>query len=169
MTSFTLTDDMSKYLITSHMLTHGLWNIAAYLYISWTWIYTHILFRHFNFTLRWRRNGRDGVSNHQPHDCLLNSLLRKHQSPTSLAYVRGIHRWAVNFPHKGLVTLKMFPFDDVIMRYILDSCRQKNVLAHNISPSVNTVFTLYILRFPHVNLHFLFVFDSVKYTLKHDI
>ena len=25
-------------------------------------------------TLRWRHNERDGVSNHQPHDCLLNGL-----------------------------------------------------------------------------------------------
>ena len=25
-------------------------------------------------TLRWRHNGHDGVSNHQPHDCLLNRL-----------------------------------------------------------------------------------------------
>ena len=40
---------------------------------------------------------------------------RKHQSPASLAFVRGIHRGPVNSPHKGLVTRKMFPFDDVIM------------------------------------------------------
>ena len=40
---------------------------------------------------------------------------RKHQSSASLAFVRGIHRWPVNFPHKGPVTWKMFPFDDVIM------------------------------------------------------
>ena len=40
---------------------------------------------------------------------------RKHQSSASLASVRGIHRWPVNFPHKGPVTRKMFPFDDVIM------------------------------------------------------
>ena len=33
----------------------------------------------------------------------------------SLAFVRGIHRWPVNSPHKGPVTRKMFPFDDVIM------------------------------------------------------
>ena len=39
----------------------------------------------------------------------------KHQSPASLAFVRGIHRWPVNSPHKGPVTRKMFPFDDVIM------------------------------------------------------
>ena len=40
---------------------------------------------------------------------------RKHQSSASLAFVRGIHRWPVNFPHKGPVTRKIFPFDDVIM------------------------------------------------------
>ena len=40
---------------------------------------------------------------------------RKHQSSASLAFVRGIHRWPVNSPHKGPVTRKMFPFDDIIM------------------------------------------------------
>ena len=40
---------------------------------------------------------------------------RKHQSSASLAFVRGIHRRLVNSPHKGPVTRKMFPFDDVIM------------------------------------------------------
>ena len=40
---------------------------------------------------------------------------RKHQSSASLAFVRGIHRWPGNSPHKGPVTRKMFPFDDVIM------------------------------------------------------
>ena len=40
---------------------------------------------------------------------------RQHQSSVSLAFVRGIHRWPANSPHKGPVTPKMFPFDDVIM------------------------------------------------------
>ena len=40
---------------------------------------------------------------------------RKHQSSTSLAFVRGIGRWQVNSPHKGPVTRKLLPFDDVIM------------------------------------------------------
>ena len=40
---------------------------------------------------------------------------RKHQSSASLAFVRGIHRGPVNSPHKGSVTRKMFPVDDVIM------------------------------------------------------
>ena len=41
----------------------------------------------------------------------------KHQSSASLAFVRGIHRRPVNSPHKGPVTRKMFPFDDVIMYF----------------------------------------------------
>ena len=40
---------------------------------------------------------------------------RKHQSSALLAFVRGIHRGPVYSPHKGPVTRKMFPFDDVIM------------------------------------------------------
>ena len=44
---------------------------------------------------------------------------RKHQSSGSLAFVRGIHRWPVNSPHKWPVTRKMFPFDDVTMGYVL--------------------------------------------------
>ena len=65
-------------------------------------------------SLLWRHNGRDGVSNHPPHDCLPGADQRKHQSSTSPAFVRDINRWPVNSPHKGKVTRKMFPFDDVI-------------------------------------------------------
>ena len=42
---------------------------------------------------QWRHNDHGGVSNHQPHGCLLNRLdQRKHQSSASLAFVWGIHR-----------------------------------------------------------------------------
>ena len=40
---------------------------------------------------------------------------RKHQSSASLAFVRGIHRWPVDSRHKGPVTRKTFPFDDVFI------------------------------------------------------
>ena len=40
---------------------------------------------------------------------------RRHQSFASLAFVWGIHRWPVNYPHKSPVMRKMLPFDDVIM------------------------------------------------------
>ena len=73
--------------------------------------------------LQWHHNGRDSVSNHQPHDCLLNRLFRrkskKNQRPASLAFVRGVHRWPVNSPYKWPLTRKMFPFDDVIMHYVI--------------------------------------------------
>ena len=69
--------------------------------------------------LRWRHNER--------HDVAITSLTivcssiysgadqGKHQSSASLAFVWGIHWWPVNSPHKGPVTRRMFPFDDVIM------------------------------------------------------
>ena len=40
---------------------------------------------------------------------------RKHQSSESLAFVRGIHLWSLNSPHKWPVTRQMFTFDDIIM------------------------------------------------------
>ena len=40
---------------------------------------------------------------------------RKYQSSASLAFVTGINWWPVNSLHKGSVTWKMFPFDDVIV------------------------------------------------------
>ena len=52
---------------------------------------------------------------------------RKHQSSASLAFVRGIHRWPVNSPHKGPVTRKMFPFGDVIMCNIISGHTEDQV------------------------------------------
>ena len=45
---------------------------------------------------------------------------RKHQSSALLAFLRGIHRWPVNSPHKWPVTRKMFSFDDVIMIIVIN-------------------------------------------------
>ena len=53
---------------------------------------------------------------------------RKHQSSVSLAFLRGIHRWLVNFPHKWPVTRKMFPLDDVIMGQSCEKFPCYNVL-----------------------------------------
>ena len=79
-----------------------------------TWQYSVYL-----LPLQWRHNGRDGVSNHQPHHCLLSYLFRRRSKKTSklrvMAFLREIHQWPVNSPHKGPVTRKKFPFDDVII------------------------------------------------------
>ena len=75
--------------------------------------------------LRWRHSGRDGVSNHKPHDCLLNRLFRRKSKKTSklrvTGFVGGIHRGPVNSPHKWPVTREMSQFDDVFMQrfYVL--------------------------------------------------
>ena len=72
-------------------------------------------------TLHWRHNDHDGVSNHQPHGCLLNRLFRRRSHKTSKLRVTGLcvgnSPGPVNSPHKRPVTRKMFPFDDVIMYY----------------------------------------------------
>ena len=69
--------------------------------------------------LPWRHNDHGGVSNHQPHGCLLNRLFRRRSKKTSKLRVTGLRAGnspgPVNSPHKGPVTRKMVPFDDVIM------------------------------------------------------
>ena len=42
------------------------------------------------FSLQWRHNEHDGVSNHQPHDCLLNRLFRCRSKKTSNLRVTGL-------------------------------------------------------------------------------
>ena len=41
-------------------------------------------------TLPWRHNEYGGVSNHQPHDCLLNRLFRRRSKKTSKLCVTGL-------------------------------------------------------------------------------
>ena len=40
--------------------------------------------------LQWRHNGLDGVSNHQPHHCLLNRLFGRRSKKTSKLRVTGL-------------------------------------------------------------------------------
>ena len=42
------------------------------------------------FTLQWRHNENDGVSNHQPHGYLLNRLFRRRSKKTSKPRVTGL-------------------------------------------------------------------------------
>ena len=42
-----------------------------------------------SLSLLWRHNGRDGVSNHQPHDCLFNLSFRHRSKKTSKTHVTG--------------------------------------------------------------------------------
>ena len=70
-------------------------------------------------SLRWRHNGRNGVSNHQPYDCLLSPLFGHRSKKTSKLRVTGLCAGTGEFPHKWPVTRKMFPFGDVIMSKVV--------------------------------------------------
>ena len=62
------------------------------------WIDTLTIVLHWYFvrlrlsvwTLQWRQNERDGVSNRQPHNCLLNRLFRRRSKKTSKPRVTGL-------------------------------------------------------------------------------
>ena len=42
------------------------------------------------FKLQWRHNERDGISNHQPRDCLLKRLFRRRSKKTSKLRITGL-------------------------------------------------------------------------------
>ena len=73
------------------------------------------------YSLQWRHNGRDSVSNHQPHDCLLNRLFRHTSKKTSKLRVTGLcvgkPQGTGEFPAQMASNAENFPFDDVIMYY----------------------------------------------------
>ena len=62
-------------------------DILACLWAGWELPY-HITYQW--EPLQWRHSGRDSVANHQPHDCLLNHLLRRRSKKTSKLRVAGL-------------------------------------------------------------------------------
>ena len=56
-------------------------------------------------SLHWRYNDHGGVSNHQPHGCLLNRFISPRSNKTSMLCVSGLcagnSPGPVNSPHKG--------------------------------------------------------------------
>ena len=71
----------------------GIWDVLAAMaeretYLGLILCQVNLRWRH--GALRWRRNGRDGVSNHQPHDCLLNRLFGCRSKKTSRLRVTGL-------------------------------------------------------------------------------
>ena len=74
------------------------WSYSVYVYTYWNCksiylqsmriaIVIRIMFIY--FLLKWRHNWRNGVSNHQPHDCLLNCLFSRRSKKTSKLRVSG--------------------------------------------------------------------------------
>ena len=75
--------------------------------------------------LQWRHNGRDGVSNHQPHDCLFKRLFGRISKKTSNLRVTGLCAGnspvTGEFPTQKASNAEMFPFDGVIT----ESCKTR--------------------------------------------
>ena len=74
---------------------------------------------HMTLALQWRHNEPAGVSNHQPHDCLLTRLFRHRSKKISKLRVTGLCEGnspvAGEFPAQRVSNAEKFPFDDVIM------------------------------------------------------
>ena len=73
----------------------------------------------YKYSLQWRHNECDGVSNCRCHDCLLNRLFRRRSKKTSKLRVTGLCEGNLpmtsEFPAQRASDAKMFPFDDIIM------------------------------------------------------
>ena len=63
-----------------------------------------------NEGLRWRHNDHAGVSNHQPHGCLLNRLFRRKSKKTSKLRVTGL--CAGNSPGTGEFPAQMASYTE---------------------------------------------------------
>ena len=94
--------------------------------------------------LLWRHNGRAGVSDHQPHDCLLNRSFRPRK--TSKLRVTGL--FAGNSPVTDEfpawpVTWKMFPFDDFIVLTIFPCHYVTGVFPIQMASYAESIFMLW--------------------------
>ena len=113
-------------LLTDYLSTLGLIHVSKmvrkskmHIYIDcefWIWSVSYIC----HSPLHRRHNGHDGVSITSitiVYSTVYSGAYQsKHQSSASLAFVRGIHRWAVNSPQKWPVVRKMFHLRTPILR-----------------------------------------------------
>ena len=72
------------------------YSISQKILLVLLWLETNWFCR---YPLRWRHNDHAGVSNHQPHGCLLNRLFRRKSKKTSKLRVTGL--CAGNSPGTG--------------------------------------------------------------------
>ena len=70
------------YAMRLSLYSQGYYGRAAVRVTSTSWSWGH--------KLHWRHNERDGVSNHQPHDCLVKRLFRHSSKKTSKLRVTGL-------------------------------------------------------------------------------
>ena len=97
-----------------------------------------------SMSLQWRHNGRDSVSNHQPHGCLLGRLFRRRSKKTSKLRATGL--CAGNSPGTDKFPAQMASNAETVSIW-----RRRHVI---IDPSTNlNRLTLYVLNFSEGKKH----------------
>ena len=127
---------MYKFLRLDKRLSKQSWHRWFETHLRWSWrhcnenyrnifIYHHVPISRCLHSLadvtplQWRHNGRYSVSNHQPHDCLLNRLFRRRSKKTSKLRVTGLCAGkspvTSELPAQMASNAENLPFDDVMM------------------------------------------------------
>ena len=87
------------------------------------------------YTLQWHHNVHDSISNHQPHDCLLNHLFRHRSKKTSKLHVTGL--CARNSPGTGEFPAQMASYtENVSIWWRHHDIRSKNLVVMPPFPDV---------------------------------
>ena len=86
------------------------------------------------YALRWRHNGHDGVSNHQPHHCLLNRLFQCRSKKASKLRVTGL--CAANSPGTGEFPAQMVSNAENVSIWCCHRGRGDHSLRINLNSSI---------------------------------
>ena len=96
----------------------------------------------FAVPLRWRHNGRDGVSNHQPNHCLLHRLFRNRSKKTSKLRVTGLCAGnspvTCEFPAQMASNIEIVPFEDVIIARSDHKAIDRDNIRESLTPTIHT-------------------------------
>ena len=98
--------------------------------------------------LRWRHNDHAGVSNHQPHGCLLNRLFRRKSKKTSKLRVTGL--CAGNSPGTGEFPAQMASYAENVSIWWRHHAQSKFHIQIIITPTI--VSALMTSALPHAVL-----------------
>ena len=100
-------------------------------------------------SLQWRHNGRDSVSNHQPHDYLINRLFRRRSKKTLKLRVTGL--CVGNSPGTGEFPAQMASNaeNESVMDQLTDSYRQISNIGRTKSQHLNVSHLVLQLYLPN--------------------
>ena len=120
--------------------------------------------RHICYSLRWRNNERDSVSNHQSHYCLLNRLFRRRSKKSSKLRVTGL--CVGNLPGTGEFPAQMASYAENVSIWWRHHVWYLFVYVCSFSVVVTCVLSRYH-TIPAVSI--LFVLDSVMQHICHSV